>query len=136
MNVLGGGESKVRGAVWARELREGPRRAGTDHWPTLPTQEIRFPKMVTSCCSLCYFCRISRRSPCSTTQLPAGEQPSGDSPEPTQQSIQAGPHLCAGSPVIQQQGVDALQSPVMSDLDPMDCSPSGPLCPWDSPGDY
>ena len=41
----------------------GPREAGTDHWPTLPTQEIRFPKMVTSCCRfLCYFCRISRQN--------------------------------------------------------------------------
>ena len=41
----------------------GPSGAGTDHRPTLRTQEIRFPKMVTSCCRfLCYFCRISRQN--------------------------------------------------------------------------
>lgn len=48
----------------AEELRAGGvQGAGTDHWPTLPAQEIRFPKMVTSCCRfLCYFCRISRQN--------------------------------------------------------------------------
>lgn len=31
--------------------------------PPCPPQEIRFPKMVTSCCRfLCYFCRISRQN--------------------------------------------------------------------------
>lgn len=41
----------------------GHGRAGADHQPTLLAQEIRFPKMVTSCCRfLCYFCRISRQN--------------------------------------------------------------------------
>lgn len=45
----------------------GPRCGGgqvsINHQPTLPAQEIRFPKMVTSCCRfLCYFCRISRQN--------------------------------------------------------------------------
>lgn len=31
--------------------------------PVCSLQEIRFPKMVTSCCRfLCYFCRISRQN--------------------------------------------------------------------------
>lgn len=63
VNVLGGGESKVRGRR-ARGLGEGPRGGRSPlALPVRSPQEIRFPKMVTSCCRfLCYFCRISRQN--------------------------------------------------------------------------
>lgn len=61
VNVLGGGESKVMPRVrWV--LRMENLGNSTDA-STPPPQEIRFPKMVTSCCRfLCYFCRISRQN--------------------------------------------------------------------------
>lgn len=78
----------------------GPRRAGTDHQPTLLAQEIRFPKMVTSCCRfLCYFCRISRQNQRSmfdhlsylleNSGIGLGEEPRAHS----WRSTQAGPTL-------------------------------------------
>lgn len=77
-----------------------PRRAGTDHQPTLLAQEIRFPKMVTSCCRfLCYFCRISRQNQRSmfdhlsylleNSGIGLGEEPRAHS----WRSTQAGPTL-------------------------------------------
>lgn len=64
VNVLGGGESKVRSLDGGRSSGRGHRVwALTAGPPSYPLQEIRFPKMVTSCCRfLCYFCRISRQN--------------------------------------------------------------------------
>lgn len=64
VNVLGGGESKVRAQVNTGELRGGGHRGqALTTGPPCLSQEIRFPKMVTSCCRfLCYFCRISRQN--------------------------------------------------------------------------
>lgn len=71
VNVLGGGESKVRGRDGRVSSGRGVSARGGDTEcghsllarPVYSLQEIRFPKMVTSCCRfLCYFCRISRQN--------------------------------------------------------------------------